>query len=496
MQKQKSIKGDSLKKNFVYQSSYRILSIILPFITAPYIARVLGSVGTGIYSYVNSVMYFFLMAANLGISNYGNREIASSVSDRKKLSEKFFGIYLCHALICIICIISYIIYVLFIADNYKTIFMWQSIQLFASLFDISWFFSGIQKFKVTVTRNFIIRVITIISIFVFIKEPSDVWKYLLINAIGNLVGQIVVWTQMKQYITIVPIKAKDIISHIKPLFILFVPIIAMSVYRYMDKIMVKELSEVSELGWYENSEKIVELPLTLITTIGVVLLPKMSNIASSGQVKEANKYFNLSMKYSMIFAFGLSAGLMGIAPVFAPVFFGIDFRPCGQLIPLLAVTVVFLTISESIRSQFLVPNKKDNASIVATFSGAMVNLIVNFILIPVYGAKGAVIATIITEIIVAIIHILFTYKHLQYKSIFKTVFPFIFPSIVMVIVVRIIGDILGESVLTIVIQVISGGTLFVLSVGSILYIQKDSYFISLIKTYGSKMGFRQLKNKN
>ncbi|EXM40671.1 polysaccharide biosynthesis protein [Ruminococcus albus SY3] len=487
MQNQSSIKADSVKKNFIYQSSYQILSIILPFITAPYISRVLGSVGTGIYSYVNSVMYFFLMVANLGISNYGNREIASCINDKERLSKRFLSIYLCHAIISFGCVLAYLIYIFFFAKNYKDIFMWQIIQLFATLLDITWFFSGIQKFKITVTRNFIIRIISVFAIFILIKKQSDVWKYILILSVGNLLGQVVVWTQMKQYIVSVPISIKDITKHIKPLLILFVPILAMSIYRYMDKVMIEGLSNISEVGLYENSEKIVALPLSLITTIGVVLLPKMSSIASSGQSKEASRYFNLSMKYSMIIAFGLTAGLMGISPVFAPVFFGEDFRACGNLIPLLSVTVLFLTISNSIRSQYLIPNKMDKAFIVAAFSGAIVNLIINIILIPKYGAKGAVIATIITELIVTIIHILFTYKKLQFSIILKTSMPFIAPAIVMMICVRLLGNHLKECILTIVIQVLCGAILYLLSTCIILKLQKDTYYLSSFNAIKAKI---------
>lgn len=487
MQGQSGIKVDSVKKNFIYQSLYQLVSLILPFITAPYIARVLGTEGTGIYSFANSVMYFFTMAANLGITNYGNREIASCIENKEKLSTKFWEIYYCHAFISGICILAYGIYVMFFSTSYKDVFLWQSFQLIATLFDITWFFAGIQKFKITVIRNFVIRIITVFAIFGFVKEPDDVWKYLFILSFGNFVGQVAVWSQLKQYISLIRVNIKNVLSHIKPLLVLFVPIIAMSIYRYMDKVMIPLLSDTSELGLYENSEKIVSLPLSLITTIGVVLLPKMSSIASTRDVKEANRYFSLSMKYSMILAFGLTCGLIGVSPVFAPIFFGEEFRRCSELIPLLSITVVFLTISNSIRSQYLIPNKQDSAYIVAAFSGAFVNLVINSMLIPLYGAKGAVVATIITELIVSVIHILYTFRCLHFEKIAINILPFILPALIMLLVIKMIGHVLGEKVITILLQVIVGTGVFCAFTFLILLIQKDGFCLSLVNELRQKI---------
>lgn len=143
-------KADSVKINFIYQSAYQILNIILPLITTPYISRVLGAEGIGIYSYKNSIMYFFLMFANLGILDYGNKIIATYSQDKKRLSKEFFSLYYLHAILSVICFICYLLYLLFFDSKYKLVSICQSLQIIAMFFDISWFFSGIQKFKITV----------------------------------------------------------------------------------------------------------------------------------------------------------------------------------------------------------------------------------------------------------------------------------------------------------------------------------------------------------
>ena len=476
MQSNKEIKGDSVKKNFLYQSAYQVLSLILPFITAPYISRIFGTEGTGIFSYTNSVLYLFTMVANLGISNYGNREIASNVNDIDKLSVTFWGIYLCHLFMSIITLAIYFIYVFLFATKYVDAFLWQSVQLIATLFDITWFFSGIQKFKVTVKKNLVIRLITVALVFLIVKKSSDVWCYILILAGGNLVGQIIVWTQLNKYIVWKKVSFGEMVVHIKPMFVLFIPVLAMSIYRYMDKIMIPIFSNISELGLYENSEKIVSLPLTLITTIGVVLLPKMSNLAQNGEKSEQKKYFSFSLKYSSILAIALTGGLVGVAPVFAPIFFGEEFRKCGELISLLAITVMFLTWSNSIRSQWLIPNKKDKVFIVAAFSGAVVNLVLNVIFIYQYGAKGAVYATIVTEFIVMIIHVAFSKREIKYFEIVKSIFPFALLGLLMMSITRIIGAVMPETILTLLCQILVGISIYIGIGVFILHIQHDSVY--------------------
>ena len=475
-----AIHSDSVKKNFLYQSSYQLLSLVLPLITAPYISRVLGAAGTGVYSYASSILYYFMIAANLGITNYGNREIASNLNNKGNLSRSFWSIFFCHAFFSILSTIAYYAYVFAFVKEYRVVFLWQSIQMFATLFDITWFFSGIQIFKVTVLRNFVVRLLTVVSIFVFIKTSDDIWKYLAILAIGNFIGQISVWTQLRKYISFERVSVKSIIKHIIPMLVLFVPVIAISIYRYMDKIMIPYFSNMTELGLYENSEKIVSLPLTIITTVGVVMLPKMSALASNGNSIERDRYINYAMKYSLVMAFGIAGGLFGISDIFAPLFFGEEFRRSGELISLLAVTILFLTWSNSIRSQYLIPNKKDSAFIVAAFSGAGVNLLLNVFLISRLGAKGAVYATIAAEFVVAIIHTLYSYKELKFVTIIKSSFVLVVPAIIMGFFVRTIGLLLGEHYSTLVLQIVLGALLYLLCALCILIIQKDQYVCSII----------------
>lgn len=470
----------SVKNNFLYQSIYQVLAILLPLITTPYVSRILGQDGIGVYSYTNTIVYFFLMAANLGISNYANREIGCVAQDREKLSLTFWGIYWCHAAVSLICMVGYVGFVIIFRQRYQVEFICQSFQLLAALFDITWLFFGVQDFKASVWKNIVVRVLAMILIFTCVKTQNDVWKYILVMAGSSFAGQIAMWTQINRYVDFVHVKSKDVLMHIKPLSILFIPIIGISIYRYMDKAMIPVFSSIGQLGLYENSEKIMSIPLSLITSFGIVLLPKISGlVAESGKAKSV-QYFEKVINYELLLAVAMSCGLIGIAPVLAPVFLGPEFVGCSQLITGIAITIIFITWSNAIRSQYLIPNKKDRAFIVATFSGAAINFILNIILISKQNAMGAVIATVVTEFVVAIIHSMYSYKDINYRTILRDNSFYLIPGITMVVIVRLIGRICSKTWITLFLQMAVGVIVYMLPAIGYLYFRKDRYVRELI----------------
>ena len=235
----------------------------------------------------------------------------------------------------------------------------------------------------------------------------------------------------------------------------------MSVYRYMDKIMIPNLNSMSQLGIYENSEKIMSIPLSFITSLGIVLLPKISSMTSAGNTDKTHIYIEYSMEFALILASAMTFGLIGIAPVFAPVFLGDEFKECGTVISAIALTIYFLTWSNTIRSQYLIPKRKDGAFIIAAFSGAVVNLVLNLIFIKPYGALGAVIGTICAELTVAILHTFFARKELNIRKMLLSGTFYLIPGIFMMIVVRMIGRWMGNQIITLIIQIAVGAVLFI-----------------------------------
>ncbi|MBR1431029.1 MAG: flippase [Ruminococcus sp.] len=476
----------SIKKNFTYQMIYEVLILILPFVTSPYVARVIGAEGLGVFSYSVSIAYYFVLFSMLGLKNHGNRAIAQCRDDSAEMNRTFSGLLVLHMFVSVVCTVTYLIYALFICED-RMYALLQIFYVISALFDISWFYFGIEKFKMTVTRNVIIKILNVACVFIFVRDADDLWIYCLIMSLGHLVSQLALWAPLHRYVKLVRPEWSVIRKHIKPMLILFIPAVAVSLYKYMDKIMIGKLADKTQLGYYENAEKVINIPLTIIGSFGTVMLPKMSNLAAKANVKSAQNLMKISMKYVMCLAFALTCGLAGVGTVFAPVFWGKEFVPSGVLIMGLAVTIPFLAFANVIRTQYLIPKHMDREYTVSVMSGAVINLVINALLIGKLGAKGAVIGTIAAEILVCVIQTFAVRKQLPLWDYMKS-FSFFMPvAAVMFTAVFAAGYFLQPHISTLLIQIAIGVIIYASIV--ILYFvkTKDETFLRIWHQVKSKL---------
>ena len=207
-------KKSSIKVNFIYNTIYQILLIIIPLITSPYISRVLGSEGVGTYAYAFSIANTAGMIGMLGINNYGNRTIAALQDDREKRSQAFWSIWVLQIVMTTLVLAGYIVFSFeFCEKQYRIVMLIETFEVATSLLDINWFFFGMEKFKITVTRNIIIRLASVFCIFAFVRNVTDVWVYALIIAGGHFVGAIAIWPYLNKYVDFIMPTAKQVYAH-------------------------------------------------------------------------------------------------------------------------------------------------------------------------------------------------------------------------------------------------------------------------------------------
>ena len=291
--------SNSVTKNFLYNVTYQLLLIILPLITTPYISRVLGSGGMGTYTYTYTIANYFMLAAMLGVKNYGNRSTAAVRDSRQLLSRTFWEIYGLQFLCSAVVLAFYLIYILAFVRENRIIALIQGIYVLSGLLDISWLFFGVEQFRITVTRNIVIRLINLACIFLLVKDRGDLWIYTLIMTLGIALSQGYLWLYIRRIVDWYRPKLRDLRRHVLPELILFVPIIAVSLYTMMDKVMLGAMSTMNQVGFYEGASKILNIPLGVITALGTVMLPRMSNLAAKRKVRESGKYIYNSMIFAM-----------------------------------------------------------------------------------------------------------------------------------------------------------------------------------------------------
>lgn len=467
-------KMNSIKKNFMYNAFYNVLVLILPLITAPYISRIMGAERIGIYSYSYSVASYFGLFILLGLSNYGNRTIAGVRHNKKRLSRTFWSIYTMQLLMAGIVGCIYIIYIIVLASN-KLMACIQFIYLLSVAIDINWFFFGMEQFKLTVTRNTFLKILNVLLIFFLVKSKDDLYLYGLIMVIGPLIGQCILWRFLPCYISFERVHRKEVMAHVIPNLILFIPVIAISLYTIMDKIMLGIMSNMTEVGYYENANKITQIPTMAISALGTVMLPRISHLAAVGKTEESKKYLQKSLLLSVFLSSSLAFGISSVSKEFVPLFYGSGFDKCSQLIPILVISSIFISFSNVIRTQYLIPYKQDKIYIISVFMGAGVNLIINILLIPHIQSIGAAIGTLVAEFTVCTYQCYSVRKEIPVFRYAKQGLPFLISGIIMYILIM---NILSGSniVINLIIKVLIGAIVYLLLTGVyyILKIKKQS----------------------
>ena len=420
----------NLKKNIFYNFGYQFLILFIPLVTAPYLSRVVGATGVGLYSFSYSTALYFTLLTMLGVNNYGNREIASVKDDKLKRSKTFLEIYVLQVLVFILSISIYTIYTLNFAIDQKAAFI-QGIFVISAIFDINWFFFGMEEFKITVIRNTIVKLFTLLCIFIFVKNSDDIYIYIAIMAIGYFVSQVSIWPFLQKYIVFTKISWQGVIQHLKPNLILFIPVVSVSIYKIMDKIILGYISSVEELGYFDSAEKIINVPIALITAIGTVMMPRMTSLIANKQIEDSKKYIDKTMFLMLAFATGSMAGIMAIAQEFAVIYYGGDFERAGTIMSYLSITILILACGNVIRTQYLIPAKKDKIFVLSAIIGAICNLVCNLILIPKYGAVGAAVSTVIAEFVVCFYQLYNVREKFSYLTYLKHEVYFLIAGILM-----------------------------------------------------------------
>ena len=478
------MKKNNTKQNLIYNMIYQILIMILPFITAPYLSRIIGKTGIGIYTYTYSIAHYFVLFSLMGLANYGNRKIAQNKDDVKKLNETFSEIYLMQIGFTVISLISYLSMVFLLNFENKNILIIQIMFVISAGIDISWFFYGMEKFKLMVVRNTIIKVITTICIFVFVKKASDLWKYAFIMAFSMFVSQLSLWVVLNKLVKFEKPSWEKVKKHIKPNLILFIPVIAVSLYRVMDKIMLGAISTMEQTGIYENADKLVTLPLTITSSVGTVMMPKMANIFAKGDNNKGKEYFRDSMQLIVGISIAMSFGMAVVANDFAPLYYGIEFSECGKIMIVLSPILLIGSISNVVRTQYLIPKEKDKIYILSVVIGAVVNMIINLILINKFGAMGAAIGTIFAELSVMLIQCILSRNELEFKKYIKDSICFVFSGIVMYVVLRKIKTLLNVSFISIIIEILIGIIIYgIVTIFTMFLLQRErlEHLIKLAK---------------
>ena len=397
----------STKRNVAYNTIYELITVLISFITGPYVARVLTPERIGVYSYVNSYSAYFDMFATLGTAAYGSRVISRLRDDSLAYSKAFWEIKLVSFFTSFICLLLWQIVVFTGQSEYRIYYIILSLNVIHCFMNISWLFTGLERFRLLVTLELIVRLASTACIYIFVRQPADLTIYVLLLTGSNVISDLLLWLNLPKLLSKVHLHTLKPFTHIKGTIAFFLPAIASSIASLLDVTLLGALFEdKSESGYYYEAEKIISMIKRFVyKAINAVVGIRSAYLFGQKKFDELKAYLHKSLDFIMLIGIGAIFGIAGISFTFVPLYLGSGYEAVITLLFVLAPLVIIQGTSNALSAQYYTAAGRRAECAKYIMAGSIVNLILNIIFIPLLGALGACITTLIAEIITSILYV-------------------------------------------------------------------------------------------
>lgn len=406
----------TIKKNFAYSSILTIAGYIFPFITFPYISRILGPEGMGEYNFSNSVISYFSFFAMMGINTIGIREMARVKDNKFEMTHVFNSLLFLNLITTVFAIISLFFFIPLISsfEAHKDFLYIGCANILCGTLIIEWFYKGIEDFKYITIRSLVIRCLYVVSIFVFIKDRDDSLLYFILTTLMTVSNAAVNLVHARKYVKI-SLKRIDFKPYISSFMILGIYQILTSMYISFNVIYLGSVADDTEVGYYSVSVKLYTLLMSVFTAFTGVMLPRMSSILSKGSMDEFKDLTTKSFDCLLLFSLPCIVISELYTPEIIRIVGGTGYE--GAILPFRIIMPLMFVVGyeQIIIVQILTPLKKDIAILINSSCGALVSLILNIILVPSLASVGSAIVWHVSELIVLLSAQRFVTKYVNYK---------------------------------------------------------------------------------
>jgi O-antigen/teichoic acid export membrane protein len=393
----------TIGRNLVFNLLYSISLVLFPLVTFPYASRILGPEGIGVANFAENLCRYFMLFASLGVPVYGIREISKVSRSYLARSKVFTEIFSIHLITSVCCVAVYLIIVLNFSkfQSHREIYYLGALYIFLNSFTIEWFFNGLSEFKFIAVRAIAIRIIFIFGLFIFVKDSDDVFWFFFLNVLVLLINNVVnfiVWNKKAKLILF----RLELRRHLKPLFYIFLSNVAISLYMLIDTLILGIIKGDEAVGYYSLASKLNKVPITVITALGIVLVPQLTKAAHD---KDMVKFKALIAKSTdFVVMFGVPAGLclLVCSKALVILFSGEGFLPAETSVQIMTSVSLLIGLNNLYGMQVLTPLGKDKELLKAVSFGTVLSLALNFALIPVLADRGAAIANVLSELAVTL----------------------------------------------------------------------------------------------
>ncbi len=479
----------SVKKNYIYKTIYEVFYLLTPFITIPYVSRILGADLVGVYSYTHSMVMYFAYFGSLGTVSYGAREIAKARDDRAHASKVFWEIEILSMITCSISIIGWIGFIL-ASKRYALYYLAHLPLLISTMFNIVWIFQGYEQMGRIVLRDAFIRIAGIVFLFVFVKTRDDLVNYILVQSCTQMRGNLSMWLYLPKMLEPVDFRSLRIKRHLKDTLIYFIPVISTSIYTVLDKTLLGAITkDPFQNGYYEQAAKAINLVKTFtFNSVNAVMGARIAYLFGNGSIDEIKRRIDRSINYMFFVGYACVFGMVAISKVFVPVFFGEGYEPVALIMNLMTPLVIIISISSCLDHQYFSPSGQKEKAAGFIIVGAVCNLIMNLLLIPRLKAVGAVIGSLVAEVVISALFLSKSKDYMTLGMLLRYSWKRIISGMVMLAGVIYLGRLLGEASLKVLlIQVMRGVAIYV----SMSFFLKDDMLKYVIDTVLRVIGLKR-----
>lgn len=392
----------SLAKNSIYNIAYQMLSLIFPLLSAMYVARIILEGGVGKVEYAQSIASYFTAIALLGFPAYGIREIARVKEDKVECSKTFFELFLINAMSTTIASILYITLLICI-DSFRNelpLYLCAGAAVWLNYANIDWFYQGKEEYGYITVRSLVIKVLSLIALVLFVKHKDDYVTYALISSCGTACNYILNLFHARKYITFkVDFKSLELKKHLKSLFVLAITAFMGNIYNKVDVTMLGLTTNDAVVGYYSTAHKLILVAVSCCIAVTTVFMPRLSYYYKSDRLA-LNRLVNFGTKLLVFIVIPATAGLSLLASDVIVLLYGKSFAPAGKTLAIFASMLLIRPVGDLLCYQLLISAGKEQKRIYTSFIAAIVNIVLNYLLIPHWQQNGAAVASVISEVIV------------------------------------------------------------------------------------------------
>ncbi|MCF2673211.1 flippase [Fusobacterium varium] len=490
-----TLKIKSLKHNFVMYFLRIFFNICFSIIIFPYVAKKISPEGLGKIQYVEAIAAYFILFINLGISNYGKREVAIYRNNKNKLSNITSELLIILLFTTFIGLTFYFLFIkIFINDfQEKILFFIFSLTLLLNFFDLEWFYIGIENQDYITKRNIIFKIISGFLIFVLVKDKGSLFLYSGIIVFSLIGSNILNFFYLKKIINLKRRKIKDLKKHLKPIFLFFFSALSLSIAYNLDSIMLMKIKGATELGTYSVALKFGKASQIFITAIVAITYPRICNYLRNNNKNEYLKLEKKIFNILLLFSIPASIGMFLLSKPIILLLVGNEFVNSIKVLQIFAILIFVISIAVFTGSLTLLANKKEGIVTFALSIGAILNIIFNYISIPLLGAVGAALATLIIEIVGIILKIILGWEIFkELKIVNKNQIKILFSSLIMGFFIIVLNKNISSNFFELLLSVIFGSIVYV----SGLFFLKEELTTESAKKLKKEINERKNRNAN